>query len=62
MKKDSAVKPGDTLRKEYDLSQLKGGVRGKYFRQATARTNLLLIESDLAGLVPATPPKRQRVR
>jgi len=38
----------DSLRPEYDLSQLKGGVRGKYYRQAAAGTNLMLIEPELA--------------
>ena len=40
------------LRPEYDLSQLKGGVRGKYYRRAAAGTNLVLIEPDLAILFP----------
>jgi uncharacterized DUF497 family protein len=40
------------LRPEYDLSQLKGGVRGKYYRRAAAGTNLVLIEPDLAVLFP----------
>lgn len=40
----------DDLRPEYDLSELKGGVRGKYYRQATQGSNLVLIEPDLAAL------------
>ena len=48
MKKASAKRLHDDLRPEYDLSQLKGGVRGKYYRQAIAGTNLMLIEPDLA--------------
>ena len=47
MKKVSAKKRDDDLRPEYDLSKLKGGVRGKYYRQAAAGTNLMLIEPDL---------------
>jgi hypothetical protein len=31
---------GDDPRPEYDLARLKGGVRGKYYQQATAGTNL----------------------
>jgi len=42
----------DELRPEYDLSELKGGVRGKYYRQAKAGTNLVLIEPDLARAFP----------
>lgn len=52
MKKKSAAKRSDDLRPEYDLSQLKGGVRGKYYRRAAAGTNLVLIEPDLASLFP----------
>lgn len=52
MKKESAAKRNDDLQPEYDLSRLKGGVRGKYYRRATAGTNLVLIEPDLATLFP----------
>ena len=40
MKKASAKGMNDDLRPEYDLSQLEGGVRGKY-RAVTAGTNLV---------------------
>ena len=52
MKKESAVKRGDDMRKEYDLSKLAGGVRGKYYRRATAGTNLVLIDPDLTNMFP----------
>ncbi len=52
MKKASKVKGHDELRPEYDLAQLKDGVRGKYHRRATAGTNLVLIEPDLASIFP----------
>ena len=52
MRKGSARAIEDTLRPEYDLTQLKGGVRGKYFGQAKAGTNLVLIEPDLALAFP----------
>lgn len=52
MKKGSAQTPDDELRPEYDLSQLKGGVRGKYYRQAIAGTNLVLIDPGLARVFP----------
>lgn len=54
MKKASAKRMSDELRPEYDLSQLKGGIRGKYYRQATAGTNLVLIEPELARVFPDT--------
>ena len=51
MKKETTAELND-LRPEYDLSQLKGGVRGKYYRRAASGTNLVLIEPDLAILFP----------
>jgi hypothetical protein len=50
--KKSTRKNKDELRPEYDLSKLKGGVRGKYHKQATAGTNLVLIEPELNELFP----------
>ena len=38
----------DDLRPEYDLSKLKGGVRGKYASKYKEGTNLILLESDVA--------------
>ena len=54
MKKPSANRNNDDLRPEYDLSKLKGGVRGKYYRRATAGTNLVLIEPELTDVFPDT--------
>ena len=36
------------LRPEYELSTLKGGVRGKYFARYRAGTNLVLLSPDVA--------------
>jgi hypothetical protein len=52
MKKASTKRTDDDLRSEYDLSQLKGGVRGKYYREATAGTNLVLIDPEIAKVFP----------
>ena len=52
MKKDSSRVEVDELRTEYDLSALKGGVRGKYYREAIKGTNLVLIDPDLAQVFP----------
>jgi hypothetical protein len=46
---DSAI---DELRPEYDLSSLKGRVRGKYYGRATAGTTLVLLEADVAEAFP----------
>src|SRR5712664_4042063 len=42
----------DELRREYDLSKLKGGVRGKYVARYRAGTNLVLISPDVAEYFP----------
>jgi hypothetical protein len=52
MKRVTATRASDDLRAEYDLTQLKGGVRGKYYERATAGTNLVLIEPDLHEAFP----------
>ncbi len=62
MKKAPAKKNRDNLRPEYDLSQLKGGVRGKYYREATAGTNLILIEPELADVFPDTESVNRALR
>ena len=62
MKKESTSKRDDDLRPEYDLSQLKGAVRGKYYRQAVAGTNLVLVEPDLAKLFPDSEAVNRALR
>jgi len=42
----------DELRREYDLSKLKGGVRGKYLSRYRAGTNLVLLSPDVAEYFP----------
>jgi hypothetical protein len=43
----------DELRAEYDLSNLKNGIRGKYAARYRAGTNLVLLSSDVAAYFPA---------
>ena len=62
MKKESAVRRSDDMRKEYDLSKLPGGVRGKYYRRATAATNLVLIEPDLSAVFPDSEAVNRALR
>jgi hypothetical protein len=42
----------DEIRPEYDLSKLKGGVRGKYATRYAAGTNLVLLSPDVAEHFP----------
>jgi hypothetical protein len=62
MKKESAAKRGDEMRKEYNLSKLAGAVRGKYYRLATAGTNLALIDPDLANVFPDSEAVNRALR
>ena len=41
--KKAKVELDNDLRPEYDLSKLKGGVRGKYARRFKQGTNLVLL-------------------
>lgn len=62
MKKALTKKNNDDLRPEYDLSKLKGGVLGKYYREATAGTNLVLIEPELARVFPDSESVNRALR
>jgi hypothetical protein len=42
----------DDLRPEYDFSQMKGGVRGKYFERYREGTNVVLLDPDVAAAFP----------
>ena len=50
--KSAVPSDSDDLRPEYDLSQLTGGVRGKYYERARAGTTLMLLEPDVAEAFP----------
>lgn len=51
MKKDSSQEEDD-LRPEYDFSELKGHVRGKYVERYREGTNLVLLDPDVAAAFP----------
>ncbi|HEV2198860.1 MAG TPA: hypothetical protein VGR73_03495 [Bryobacteraceae bacterium] len=55
------MKRRDGLRREYDLSRLKG-VRGKYYHRATEGMKLALIEPDLADLFPDSEAVNRALR
>ena len=50
--KKANKKKVDDLRPEYDLSSLKGGVRGKYAKRFQKGTNLVLLSPDVAKYFP----------
>ncbi len=52
----------DDLLPEYDLSQLKGGVRGKYYDRYKAGTNLALLAPDVRQAFPTDEAVNQALR
>ena len=52
MKKNNSREIEDDLRPEYDLSQMKDGVRGKYAKRFREGTNLVLLSPDVAQYFP----------
>lgn len=62
MRKISSKGAKDGLRPEYDLTKLKGGVRGKYYKQAMAGTNLVLVDPELAKVFPDSASVNQALR
>lgn len=62
MKKVESEIEEDELRPEYDLSQLKGRVRGKYVERYREGTNLVLLEPDVAAAFPDTKAVNQALR
>lgn len=40
----------DEMRPEYDLTQLKGRVRGKYAERAQQGSNIILLDKDVADV------------
>ncbi len=61
-KKERTAKRSDDLRPEYDVSQLGPMVRGKYYRQAIAATNFILIEPELARVFPDSESVNRALR
>ena len=57
-----ADKKRDDLRAEYDLSNLKGKVRGKHLKGAKTGTNLVLLEPDVAEAFPDASAVNEALR
>ncbi|BAY94398.1 MULTISPECIES: hypothetical protein [unclassified Tolypothrix] len=62
MKKETKQEPEDELRSEYDFSQLKGGIRGKYAERYQAGTNLVLLDPDVAQAFPNAEAVNEALR
>jgi len=62
MNKNKIENSEDEMRPEYDLSQLKGRVRGKYVERYRAGTNLVLLESDVQAAFPDAEAVNEALR
>jgi len=62
MKKGKPKLEADDLRREYDLSQLRGGVRGKYLERYRAGTNLALLAPDVRAAFPTDEAVNEALR
>ncbi len=62
MKKDKSPPETDELRPEYDRSDLRGGVRGKYFDRYRKGTNLALLEPDVRAAFPTDESVNEALR
>ncbi len=62
MKKVESEIKEDELRHEYDLSQLRGRVRGKYVERYRKGTNLVLLEPDVAASFPDAEAVNEALR
>jgi hypothetical protein len=52
----------DQIREEYDLSELKGRVRGKHYEAFQEGTNLVLLEPDVAEAFPDASSVNEALR
>lgn len=62
MNEENTKTQEDEMRPEYDLSQLKGRVRGKYVERYQAGTNLVRLESDVQAAFPDAEAVNEALR
>ena len=62
MNSDGPTPEDDDLRPGYDLSELKGGVRGKYFERYRKGTNLALLAPDVRAAFPTDEAVNEALR
>jgi hypothetical protein len=62
MKRKPDPIPEDELREEYEETQMRGGVRGKYAERYQAGTNLVLPAPDVAAAFPTEEAVNEALR
>ena len=59
MSQSNSSEPKEEMREEYDFS---GGVRGKYYKQYTEGSNVVLLEPDVAEVFRDSESVNQALR
>lgn len=62
MKKADRPINEDDLREEYDLPNLKGGVRGKYAKSYKEGSNFVVLAPDVAEAFPTSEAANEALR
>jgi hypothetical protein len=62
MKKENGDEMDDELRPEYDLSELKNPVKGKYAARYQEGTNLVRLEPDVAQVFQSSESVNEALR
>lgn len=62
MRKGFSKAMKEDLRPEYDLTKLTKGVRGKYYKQAMAGTNLVVVDPELSKVFPDSASVNRALR
>jgi hypothetical protein len=52
----------DDLRREYDFSSMRGGIRGKYAERLRKASNLVLLEPEIAEAFPSEAAVNEALR
>ena len=55
------MKQNDDMRPEYDFSQMKGGVRGKYFKAMQDGYTITIHHADGTTTVKDMPPRKDAI-
>lgn len=62
MKKTVRRRDHDEVRSEYDFASMKGGVRGKHYREYRNGTNVVLLQPDVAKAFPTEDAVNEALR
>jgi hypothetical protein len=62
MKQKQSTDENDNMREEYDFSNMKGGVKGKYAKAFENTALTVLLDSDVAKIFPDSKAVNEALR